>query len=1036
MELAQDSNGDDPMSSPHNSSEPESDDHEVTSDTFISELQECLDDVQYDGKFYTFHSHNTYTNPGLDLYGYGTVGLPLSTRDAKGIASICRQAPFGKGDETLIDESVRKTWELDAKDFECRNPSWTTYLNTLVAQTAEDLGVQVQTRAERYKLLLYEEGAFFKAHRDTEKVPGMFGTLVICLPSLHSGGEVYLAHGKKKQKLETAPTSAWELSTLAWYADVSHEIRPVTSGYRLVLTYNLVQDQFEPKQTAAALDASHARFAKVLQGWNKNSEVLNLEKLLYPLEHQYTEASLSLRSLKGQDAAKGRYLEQLCSKNGVFWFLGQMTREEAGEDYGYGYDDGEEDNKYSLDYVVTPAGTRINLNLDEIDTETELLADLDDLYHGRHADSEDEGEFTGNENMPSQYRYHDSVVILMRKLHLVEKFFERSFYDPNLYRAFLKFVYDDYEANPDEKSAEVVASAIKCTLQETVTFLLPKTADKDLRATRFYNSTVYGYGPLSESRQIEDWQQLFAEVADRACAMGRSDLVRDALQKLVRNTSWTSSTSLMKLVATFVEREATAKGANSAEIWSEWLSFPPSQTPTYETINQYRKVLDDVRSQSAVANSPSFYEWEGARIGELLRLVNSYSISDVKAMVELLLSPWQAAYMEIILPVVLMERCCFSALALLSGLGRHGIERESFRSEVVKPTFQALIRIDPPIIKLTLANLGMSKSANSNTRTGPKSSNDVVLSDENQPSASFYAFVLKQTISMGLYTEATRLLEHGLPDLPNDGSNAWSEWKRLFSFIEKLFDAFKVAGTGTHQQTTQAFILPSLTRAAQWLSPRRPIEPRDWSRTTNHVCSQPACQELRRFLHNPRETVGRFKYANYVHEHLKSALGYRHYKFEVERGRYPYTLVVYKTKSEWEAQEAQWQADVKQMRDVVTRLKGHKHCKNVLGDEGAKKLEEVALMVTQIGTRSTSLYMTPATMPAQPQSLYPANPAAQPRRSYQLPAPGGMRAQGLGPSIVQPFHPTSGSAQNVLGGGANAQQKGFADVIDLTDDGS
>jgi len=366
---------------------------------FKSQLQDCLDDVKYDGTFSAFHSHATYTNPGLNLLNYGTVGLPLADRDAKGIAAICKQSPFGKGDHTVVDTSVRKTWEIDASEFVCGNPGWTSFLASLVDRVGKDLGVQGEFRAEPYKLLLYEEGAFFKAHRDSEKVPGMFGTLVVCLPSEHSGGEVRLLHGKEERILETSPTSAFDLSVLAWYSDVSHEVCPVTAGYRLVLTYNLVQDQTVPKQRATVLDESHARLERLLVSWK--TDYPNLAKLVYPLEHQYTQASASLRNLKGHDAAKGKYIDRLCSKNGFYWFLARLTKEDEEEEY-------EEEDSYSLDHIVTPGGTAFDLKL-EIDVEDEVLADIEMLYESRDADSEDEGEFTGNESMPSRLRYHDTV---------------------------------------------------------------------------------------------------------------------------------------------------------------------------------------------------------------------------------------------------------------------------------------------------------------------------------------------------------------------------------------------------------------------------------------------------------------------------------------------------------------------------------------------------------------------------------------------------------------------------------------------------
>lgn len=67
----------------------------------------------------------------------------------------------------------------------------------------------------------------------------MFGTLVICLPSKYEGGKLVVSHNGSRQEFSTA---ACQPSFAAWYSHVLHEIKGVTSGYRLVLTYNLAQD--------------------------------------------------------------------------------------------------------------------------------------------------------------------------------------------------------------------------------------------------------------------------------------------------------------------------------------------------------------------------------------------------------------------------------------------------------------------------------------------------------------------------------------------------------------------------------------------------------------------------------------------------------------------------------------------------------------------------------------------------------------------------------------------------------------------------
>jgi hypothetical protein len=92
---------------------------------------------------------------------------------------LAHKARFGKGGETILDENVRKTLEIDANKVTLTNPRWEGALTKLVATVASGLGRDPgSTRANLYKLLLYEPGGFFKPHRDTEKEQGMFGTLV------------------------------------------------------------------------------------------------------------------------------------------------------------------------------------------------------------------------------------------------------------------------------------------------------------------------------------------------------------------------------------------------------------------------------------------------------------------------------------------------------------------------------------------------------------------------------------------------------------------------------------------------------------------------------------------------------------------------------------------------------------------------------------------------------------------------------------------------------------------------------------------
>jgi predicted 2-oxoglutarate/Fe(II)-dependent dioxygenase YbiX len=107
---------------------------------------------------------------------------------------------------------------------------WQETLDRIVALATDGLGVSEPVSAELYKLLIYDKGSFFVSHRDTEKEPGMFATLVLALPSLSSGGELVVRHKGREVKLDLASDEPSELAFAAFYADCVHEVLPVTAG--------------------------------------------------------------------------------------------------------------------------------------------------------------------------------------------------------------------------------------------------------------------------------------------------------------------------------------------------------------------------------------------------------------------------------------------------------------------------------------------------------------------------------------------------------------------------------------------------------------------------------------------------------------------------------------------------------------------------------------------------------------------------------------------------------------------------------------
>ena len=184
------------------------------------------------------------TLPGLSVTGVGPVALPLEKRLAEALKKRARQAPYGKGTKTLVDTGVRRVWEIDADQIVLANPQWRDVLKQAVGAAQSELGLENQNlEAHLYRLLLYESGSFFLAHRDGEKLDRMVATLVIALPSAHEGGELVVRHEGREEAVDFGTNSQFQTQFAAFYADCEHEIRPVTSGFRLALVYNLTLEK-------------------------------------------------------------------------------------------------------------------------------------------------------------------------------------------------------------------------------------------------------------------------------------------------------------------------------------------------------------------------------------------------------------------------------------------------------------------------------------------------------------------------------------------------------------------------------------------------------------------------------------------------------------------------------------------------------------------------------------------------------------------------------------------------------------------------
>ena len=200
-------------------------------------------------------------------------------------------------------------------EFVCTNPEWAAGVDAVTRTAAKQLGLHpANVKALPYKLLVYAPGDHFLPHKDTEKEPRQFGSLVIQLPSMHSGGALIVKHADQSWTHDfgvSTGMSQFKCHYAAHYADVEHQVSPVTSGYRVLITYNMVwtrDDLPTPCCANVGDDSMVASVAEGVRAWDLGDDGL----FLLALEHEYTQQSLSrngVQALKGKDRRLSQLLQ-------------------------------------------------------------------------------------------------------------------------------------------------------------------------------------------------------------------------------------------------------------------------------------------------------------------------------------------------------------------------------------------------------------------------------------------------------------------------------------------------------------------------------------------------------------------------------------------------------------------------------------------------------------------------------------------------------------------------------------------------------
>ena len=282
----------------------------------------------------------------LEVGGVGPVTFPISATKARALCASALLARHGFKEQTRLDRTVRDTWEIPKARIKIDQKRWNEALVPELDRIRQGLGLapNCKLRAELHNLLVYAPGQFFVPHQDSEKEEGMIGTLIVTLPSKFSGGTTIVKHHDEKVELR-GPSS--RLSLVAFYADCHHEVRPVKNGYRIVLTYNLLLSKTGKNAHPPASDETLARLQRRVREFFETPPAAPFagtkpepppDRLVYLLDHQYTQKGLSWSHLKNADAMRVAALGEVASRLDceVALALADVHETWSCEDLGYG----------------------------------------------------------------------------------------------------------------------------------------------------------------------------------------------------------------------------------------------------------------------------------------------------------------------------------------------------------------------------------------------------------------------------------------------------------------------------------------------------------------------------------------------------------------------------------------------------------------------------------------------------------------------------------------------------------------------------
>jgi hypothetical protein len=257
----------------------------------------------------------TVENPFIIIDGAGRLKEPVSDQQIKQLLSKAlpwdKDQAVSKSEDDIQDSKI---WILHSSNV-ALNKIWNSRtMPKLLTSVCLHFGIdETGTSTVFRRMLIFQPGAQLSNYRDVREEIGFFGTIYFQILSTFEGGLMKLRHDDIERAFDFCSLSTDHVCFMSYLKDSDLTMSTITSGYRIMLEYDLICDYIHHPSTPSSSSA-HQIMREVdtaVCAWQVDDK--GVEKFLVKLDHDYKPSHMATVHLKASDKRSAYRISQFQS---------------------------------------------------------------------------------------------------------------------------------------------------------------------------------------------------------------------------------------------------------------------------------------------------------------------------------------------------------------------------------------------------------------------------------------------------------------------------------------------------------------------------------------------------------------------------------------------------------------------------------------------------------------------------------------------------------------------------------------------------